>query len=76
MPKIDDLSRILRERSTLSTPPPLNLREIAEDVISRGVINTPSRRFIQDIIDFTESRNTNTTLLRYKLREKDRLQDT
>jgi hypothetical protein len=45
-PEIEDLPQILRERSLLSTPPPLNLREIAEDVISCRVINTPSRRFI------------------------------
>jgi hypothetical protein len=76
MLEIDDLSRILRERSTFSTPPPLNLREIADDVISRGVINTPSRRFIRDIIDFTESRDTDATLLRRELREKDQLLNT
>jgi hypothetical protein len=69
----DDLSRILRERSTLSTPPPLNPREIAEDVIFRGVINTPSRYFIQD---FTENRDTDTTLLRRELRGKDQLPNT
>jgi hypothetical protein len=76
MPEIDDLSRIIRERSTLSTPPPLNLREIAEDVITRGVINTPGRRFIPDIIDFTESRDTDASLLRRELREKDQLLNT
>jgi hypothetical protein len=57
-------------------PPPLNLRRIAEDVISRGVINTPSRCFIQDIIDFTEDRDTDKILLRRELREKDALFNT
>jgi hypothetical protein len=72
----EDLPRILRERSLLSTPPPLNFRGIAEDVISRGVMNTPSRRFIRDIIDFTEDRNTDTIRLRRELREKDALLNT
>jgi hypothetical protein len=44
--EIEDLPRILRESSLLSTPLPLNIRGIAKDVISRGVINTPSRCFI------------------------------
>jgi hypothetical protein len=57
-------------------PPPLNLREVAEDIISRGVINTPSRRFIRDIIDFTKSRDTDAILLRRELREKDQLLNT
>jgi hypothetical protein len=76
MPEIDDLSRIIRERSTLSTPPHLNLREIAEGVITRGVITTPGRRFIRDIIDFTESRDTDASLLHRELREKDQLLNT
>jgi hypothetical protein len=44
--EIEDLPRILRERSLLLMPPPLNIRVIAKDVISCGVINTPSRCFI------------------------------
>jgi hypothetical protein len=65
------MPRILRERSRDKTPPIIPFEDLVEEVISRGVLSPRSKAFIRELLIFAEERNTEATLLRRELREKD-----
>jgi hypothetical protein len=67
------MPRILRERSRDKTPPIIPFEDLVEEVISRGVLSPRSKAFIRELLIFAEERNTEATLLRRELREKDAL---
>jgi hypothetical protein len=67
------MPRILRERSRDKTPPIIPFEDLVEEVISRGVLSPRSKAFIRELLIFVEERNTEATLLRRELREKDAL---
>jgi len=67
------MPRILRERSRDKTPPIIPFEDLVEEVISRGVLSPRSKAFIRELLIFAEERNTEVTLLRRELREKDAL---
>jgi hypothetical protein len=70
---LEEVPRILRERSRDKTPPIIPFEDLVEEVISRGVLSPRSRAFIRELLIFGEERNTEATLLRRELtlREKD-----
>jgi hypothetical protein len=68
---LEEVPRILRERSRDKTPPIIHFEDLVEEVISRGVLSPRSRAFIRELLIFAEERNTEATLLRRELREKD-----
>jgi hypothetical protein len=68
---LEEVPRILRERLRDKTPPIIPFEDLVEEVISRGVLSPRSRAFIRELLIFTEERNTEATLLRTELREKD-----
>jgi hypothetical protein len=70
---LEDMPRILRERSRDKTPPIIPFEDLVEEVISRGVLSPRSKAFIRELLIFAEERNTEATLLRRELREKDAL---
>ena len=70
------MPRILRERSRDKTPPIIPFEDLVEEVISRGVLSPRSKAFIRELLIFAEERNTEATLLRRELREKDALLNT
>jgi hypothetical protein len=74
--QMSDASRILRARSSPSTPKALNLRQISNLVQNDGDIPTSARDLIRDLIDFAEDRDTDAILARRELREKDVLLNT
>jgi hypothetical protein len=65
------MPQILRERSRDKTPPIIPFEDLVEEVISRGVLSPRSKAFIRELLIFAEERNTEATLLRRELREKD-----
>ena len=65
------MPRILRERTRDKTPPIIPFEDLVEEVISRGVLSPRSKAFIRELLIFAEERNTEATLLRRELREKD-----
>ena len=65
------MPRILRERTRDKTPPIIPFEDLVEEVISRGVLSPRSKAFIWELLIFAEERNTEATLLRRELREKD-----
>ena len=67
------MPRILRERSRDKTPPIIPFEDLVEEVIFRGVLSPRSKAFIRELLIFAEERNTEATLLRRELREKDAL---
>ena len=67
------MPRILRERSRDKTPPIIPFEDLVEEVIPRGVLSPRSKAFIRELLIFAEERNTEATLLRRELREKDAL---
>jgi len=67
------MPRILRERSRDKTPPIIPFEDLVKEVISRGVLSPRSKAFIRELLIFAEERNTEATLLRRELREKDAL---
>ena len=73
---LEDMPRILRERSRDKTPPIIPFEDLVEEVISRGVLSPRSKAFIRELLIFAEERNTEATLLRRELREKDALLNT
>ena len=68
---LEEVPRILRERLRDKTPPVLPFEDLVEEVISRGVLSPRSKAFIRELLIFAEERNTEATLLRRELREKD-----
>jgi hypothetical protein len=68
---LEEVPRILRERSRDKTPPIIPFEDLVEEVISCGILSPRSRAFIRELLIFTEERNTEATLLRRELREKD-----
>jgi hypothetical protein len=68
---LEEVPRILRERSRDKTPPTIPFEDLVEEVISRGVLSPRSKAFIRELLIFAEERNTEATLLRRELREKD-----
>jgi hypothetical protein len=74
--QVSDASRILRARSSPRTPRALNLRQIVDLVQNDGDIPSLARDLIQDLINFTEDRDTDAILARRELREKDKLLNT
>ena len=74
--QVSDASRILRARGSPRTPRTLNLRQIVDLVQNDGDIPSSARDLIQDLIDFTEDRDTNAILAQRELREKDALLNT
>jgi hypothetical protein len=73
---LEEVPRILRERSRNKTPLVLISEDLVEEVIFRGVLNPRSKAFIRELLLFAEERNTEATLLRRKLREKDMIPNT
>jgi hypothetical protein len=73
---ISDASWILRARGGPCTPKALNLRQISNLVQNDRDILTSARDLIQDLIDFTEDRDTDAILARRELRKKDILLNT
>jgi hypothetical protein len=73
---VSDASRILRARGSPCTPRALNLRQISNLVQNDGDIPTSARDLIRDLIDFAKDRDTDATLARRELREKDILLNT
>jgi hypothetical protein len=73
---LEEVPRILRERSRDKTPPVLPFEDLVEEVISRGVLSPRSKAFIRELLIFAEERNTEATLLRRELREKDAILNT
>jgi hypothetical protein len=73
---LNEVPRILRERSRDKTPPVLPFEDLVEEVISRGVLSPRSKAFIRELLIFAEERNTEATLLRRELREKDAILNT
>jgi hypothetical protein len=61
----------LREQSQDKTPLVLLFEDLVEEVISRGVLSPRSKAFIRELLIFAKERNTEATLLRRELREKD-----
>jgi hypothetical protein len=61
---LEEVPRILRERSRDKTPPIIPFKDLVEEVISRGVLSLRSRAFIRELLIFAEERNTEATLLR------------
>ena len=70
---LEDMPRILRERSRDKTPPIIPFEDLVEEVISYRVLSPRSKAFIRELLIFAEERNTEATLLRRELREKDAL---
>jgi hypothetical protein len=68
---LEEVPRILRERSRDKMPPTIPFKDLVEEVISRGVLSPRSKAFIRELLIFAEERNTEATLLRRELREKD-----
>jgi hypothetical protein len=60
--RISSASRILRARGSPKTPTAINLRYIADLTANNANIPSPLKTLIYDLIDFTESRDTNTIL--------------
>jgi hypothetical protein len=71
--RVEDASLILRARESPKTPTAINLRYIADLTANDENIPSPSKTLIRDIIDFTESRDTDAILARRELREKEEL---
>lgn len=65
---LENIPRILRERSSDKTPPIIPFEDLVEEVISRGVLSPRSKAFIRELLIFAEA-----TLLRRELREKNAL---
>jgi hypothetical protein len=68
---LEEVLRILRERSRDKTPLVLPFEDLVEEVISCRVLSPRSKAFIRELLIFAEERNTKATLLRRELREKD-----
>jgi hypothetical protein len=66
-------TRISSARGSPKTPTAINLRYIADLTANDANIPSPSKTLIRNLIDFTESRDTNTILTRRELREKEDL---
>jgi hypothetical protein len=73
---LEEVPRILRERSRDKTPPIIPFEDLVEEVISRGVLSPRSKAFIRELLIFAEERNTEATLLRRELRKKDAILNT
>ena len=69
---LEDMPRILRERSRDKMPPIIPFEDLIEEVIARRVLSPRSKAFIRELLIFAEERNTEATLLRRELREKAR----
>ena len=54
-------------------PPIIPFEDLVEEVIFYGVLSPRSKAFIRELLIFAEERNTEATLLRRELREKDAL---
>jgi hypothetical protein len=68
---LEEVLRILRERSRDKTPLIIPLEDLVEQVISCGFLSPRSKAFIRELLIFAEEWNTEATLLRRELREKD-----
>jgi hypothetical protein len=68
---LEEVLRILRERSRDKTPLTIPFEDLVEEVISHGVLSPRSKAFIRELLIFAEERNTEAMLLRRELREKD-----
>jgi hypothetical protein len=68
---LEEVLRILRERSRDKTPPVLPFKDLIEEVISRRVLSPRSKAFIRELLIFAKERNTEATLLRRELYKKD-----
>jgi hypothetical protein len=73
---LEEVLRILRERSRDKTPLVLPFEDLVEEVISCRVLSPRSKAFIRELLIFAEERNTEATLLRRELREKDAILNT
>jgi hypothetical protein len=71
--RISSASRILYARGSPKTPTAINLRYIADLIANNANIPSPSKTLICNLIDFAESRDTNTILAYRELREKEDL---
>jgi hypothetical protein len=71
--QVSDASRIFRARGSPCTPRALNLCQIVDLVQNDGDILSLARDLIQDLINFTKDRDTNTILAQRELRKKDKL---
>jgi hypothetical protein len=60
---LEEVLRILRERSRDKTPPILLFEDLVEEVISYRVLSPRSKAFIRELLIFVEERNTKATLL-------------
>jgi hypothetical protein len=74
--QVSNTSRILKARSSPSTPKALNLRQISYLVQNDKDILPSARDLIRDLIDFAEDRDTDAILARKELHEKDVLLNT
>lgn len=74
--QVSDGSRILRARSSPSTPRALNLRQLSDLVRNDEDIPTSARDLIRDLVDFAEDGDTDAILARRELREKVKLLNT
>jgi hypothetical protein len=61
--RISSASRVLCARGSPKTPTAINLRYIADLIANDANIPSPSKILICDLIDFAESRNTDTILI-------------
>jgi hypothetical protein len=68
---LEDIPRILRERSRDKTPLIIPFEDLVEEVISYRVLSPRSKAFVRELLIFVEERNTEATLLWRELREKD-----
>jgi hypothetical protein len=57
-------------------PPIILFEDLVEEIISRRVLSPRSKDFIRELLIFAEERNTEATLLRRELREKDAILNT
>jgi hypothetical protein len=60
---LEEVLRILRERSRDKTPLVLPFEDLVEEVISRGVLSRRSKAFIRELLIFAKERNIEAKLL-------------
>jgi hypothetical protein len=73
---LEEVPRILKERSRDKTPPTIPFKDLVEEVISCRVLSPRSKALIRELLIFAEERNIEVMLLRRELREKDAILNT
>jgi hypothetical protein len=73
---LEEVPRILKERSRDKTPLIIPFKDLVEEVISCRVLSPRSKALIRELLIFAEERNIEVMLLRRELREKDAILNT